>query len=150
MGRHGFPPISPLSAAYTVVKWTADHGRPPRCRECTGSNGLYWYMTYYKTFNETTWAGVLSSVFGLESSLGAPPVVSAPEVRKKKHCYNYPDCQAMIVDEGHHLRFCRRCRPTGHRPVDPAPEPVLTRAQLVRWGVGRSDWDELVEWEGGE
>ena len=147
MGRHGFPPITPLSAAFTIVQWKQEHARPPQCKDCVGSGGLYWWNTYYKTFVCSTWSAVLSIAFDLISG-------QAVLQRSMKRCLNYPECQEWLPHENHSIRICQRCkRAKQHHPTTELDatmlEPAFTRPQLKRWGVGMADWgwENLMEWD---
>lgn len=146
MARHGFPHTTQLSAALTLVAWTQAHGEPPRCRQCTGSGGLLWYTTYYECFGVHTWSAVLSCAFEVAHQASATS-------RRLKPCHNAPACPRLIQDEGPAIRFCGPCRkrnsltPEATTGDSPYETPVLTRAQLDRWGLGRKGWiEDLADW----
>ena len=129
-----------------LVQWREQHGRWPAGRECRPEVGLLWANTYYRVFSAHAWSAVLSGVLDCTSG-----VSSSSAGARLKRCMNAPACSAWIVDEGRHIRLCAACkRPNHHgRGIDPDPEPVLTRAQLTRWGIGQADWRDLTDWEEG-
>lgn len=144
MPRHGYAPITPISAALTLVQWTHLHGRPPLERECCGSNGLHWWPTYYKKFGVSTYSAVLECAFDLASGAWEQP-------RALKRCLNYEVCGTMILDEGRHIRFCATCRQRRNETqreqhvdwMQPAPASGVLR----QWGMGRDGgYTALVDW----
>lgn len=151
MGRHGIPPMTQLSAAVTLAQWTRDHGHPPRCSDCVGNDGLHWFTTYYKTFQASTFSGVLELAASLLSTL-ALSALGGDSTRAMKPCLNAPACPAIIVDEGKHIRFCSACR-RGKQALEAmvnmeACVPLLSRPRLERYGLGRDGWfASEVEWD---
>lgn len=137
-------PITPLSAAWTLLSWTQAHGRPPAWRECSGGDGLLWGTTYCECFHVSTWGSALALANLLVQSAMAPPVT--------KRCANAPECPAWIKDEGKHIRFCARCRTRACAQDNAYQTPAFTRARLEHWGVGRDGWGlrEDIDWHGGQ
>lgn len=150
MARPGFPPMTQFSAAVTLIQWAQDHGRLPRCSDCAGSGGLHWFTTYYKTFQASTFSGVLELAASLLSGVELSSSIG-DRLREMKPCMNAPACPEMIVDEGKHIRFCVGCRKRKQVLAamvnTEALEPLLSRTRLERYGLGRDGWySGLVEW----
>ena len=147
MGRHGMLPVTPFSAAQTLADWTITHGRPPMSTDCRGSGGLMWYTTYYKCFNTSSFSAVLSLAFSLCSPASGPSL--GYPARRMKPCLNAPDCSAVIVDEGRHIRFCSQCRgrQSQRYSVDEyCLLPALASRTLVRLRLDREGWaSELAD-----
>lgn len=133
MGLHGFPPISPLSAAYTLVSWAEMHGRFPMATECRPAQGLHHWNVYYRALHCSTFSGVVSAAIDLVSAaLSAAPV-------KMRTCLG-SDCDARFPDVGPHIRLCPQCRK--HRGMEPAMAGTVRRVELKRWGADLRHWDE--------
>ena len=135
MGLHGFAPISPLSAAYTLVSWADDHGRFPRATECRPAQGLHHWNVYYRTFCCSTFSSVVSCALDIVSAM-----CSAPSV-KMRQCLGV-GCDARFVDQGPSIRLCQRCRKK--RGVEDSPS--IGYDDLRRWGVSVHEWREDVAW----
>ena len=146
MGR---PRLSPLSAALTIATWAQAHGRPPRCTECTGHDGLHWFPTYYEAFALSTWSAILREVRSLTSGYAGSGMGIV--VLTTKPCLNAPECPALIPDEGPGVRLCLPCRLAATRG-GVATEPLFVRQRWRRLGVADvegEDWVEGVDWFGG-
>lgn len=87
----------------------------------------------------------------VSSGVELPAPVSNVQ-RKYKPCMNAPECREIIVDEGKHIRYCRRCRQgQTRREAEVDMEwgaRVFSRAQLERFGIGRDGWfgEDLADW----
>ena len=104
-------PTTLLSAAVTIMQWRVAHdGQWPRYRDSnrTPRDGLYYPTTYYKLFGVGHWSAVLEITQQLCSAGFSGCVISA--LHRMKRCANQPDCQAWIVDEGCHVRYCEGCK----------------------------------------
>lgn len=159
-------PMTALSAAQVIGQWVQTHGHMPVQRECVPANGLIHWWTVYKLFPGSCFSGRISaalSILGL--SVQEPHIclgpdcqvvfLAAPEVRlcprcaarlEKPRCCLGPGCDAVFVTTPE-VRLCPRCRDkAGHQDSFEAAEGRLSRVELRRYGVGISDWEEIMEW----
>ena len=141
-------PLSPLSAALTMVAWVQTHGRPPRCTECVGQEGLHWYATYYDAFALSSWSAILDEASALTQGWCLSGLrVSATAL---KRCLNAPQCSNLIPDEGPGIRFCRACQQAMRQEVA-FIEPLVSPQRWRRWGVHDIEgdsWMDDIDWSG--
>ena len=141
-------PLSPLSAALTMATWAQTHGRPPRCTECVGQEGLHWFATYYDCFALSCWSAILDEA----SALTHGWLLSGefPQTTGLKPCLNAPACSVLIPNEGAHVRLCPACRLAAQR--QPFLQDVgVSRQRWQRWGVydfEGEDWADGIDWGG--
>lgn len=146
MAAPGRVPLSPMSAALTLVAWTQTHGRAPRCTECVGQEGLHWYPTYYDAFALSSWSAILDEARALTSGLGVSLVVTMTPTLKR--CLNAPECPSLIPDEGPAIRLCASCHHESRR-VGVFVEPLVSRQRWRRWGfhdIEGDPWEEGIDW----
>jgi len=129
MGLHGFPPISPLSAATMLVSWAEEHGRFPRATECRPAQGLCHWNVFYRTFHASAFSHVVSAALTLVSAAMAPAVSSTAQ----RQCLR---CDAPFPDEGRHIRLCTRCR----KQNGVASLEHVTRHELRSMGAAVREW----------
>ena len=110
------PPLTPLSAALTLVQWREQHGTWPRAAECVRANGLPHWTTLYRLFpNYPTAIDTASSVAllwqegaqAVASALAATVSLTRPQPTYKP-CMR---CSALIVwVREKPIRHCGACR----------------------------------------
>ena len=140
------PVLSPLSAAVTLAQWTQTHGRPPRCSECTGQEGLHWYPTYYEAFALSTWSAIVDAASTLTQGWGLSG--GSISATPRKRCLNAPECGALIPDEGPAIRLCGPCQQQARHP-GAWVEPLIAPHRWRRWGIKDiegDDWMEQIDW----
>ena len=135
MGLHGFPPISPLSAAHVLVSWADVHGRFPMATECRAVQGLPHWNVFYRTFHCSTFSGILSMAQHLVQT-----TTSAVSV-KMRTCLG-PGCEATFKDEGAHVRMCTQCR----RQAGTDDMSMVGRSELRSLLTKGRDWFDDVAW----
>lgn len=134
MGLHGFPPMSPLSAATMLVSWADEHGRFPRATECRPAQGLCHWNVFYRTFHASTFSHVVSAALTLVSAV----IMPVSSIAAQRQCLR---CDAAFPDEGRHVRLCTACR----KKVGAETTPSVTRSDLRTIGVTVRDWRDEVE-----
>ena len=124
-------PMSPLSAAVLLGVWVQYHGRLPTDRECAASNGLVHWVTIYKLFPGSSFSARVSAALAL-------PGVLASNI-KLRDCLG-TECTVRFFTTPE-TRLCPRCRSAVGQRASTYDEPLLRRASLRQWGVGRADWN---------
>lgn len=121
----GFPAVSPLSAAYVMVRWIAREGREPRKGECSPKNGLLSYMTFYRVLPGEGFSAIVSHALELVPLSSLLSAASAAPVRLR-NCLA-PGCEARFPFEGPHTAFCQACRKRRREPPEGAEIPLPRR-----------------------
>ena len=140
-------PMTVTSAAAQLASWVAGHGRLPTDQECVPANGLPHWKTIYLRFPGPRFSARLSAILagGLPSSAGHGIAVSmCPGSQRLLPCLICevpfsvdPACRTCPV-----CKKLKRQRPDAVITLD--EEPILTQAQMRRYGIGQADWDMEV------
>lgn len=153
MGRRGFQPTSPVSAAHELVTWIETERRWPEIRECVPANGLHYASFYYKIFQSSCFSHAIRKAFDMMhtsvSSLATTDLLVKRERPFEKKCLG--ECGRMIRNEGPHIRFCRNCRIAMSRRHDndndeTYAEPYIQRSTLQRLGIRIGGWEDMIDW----
>lgn len=158
MGLRGFAPTTPLSAAMTLANWIATKGRPPTFRECSAGNSLNHPDFYYRKFQTSSFASAITAALDMVRN---PPILSTSAspvsaivgqtsavARRYKKCLG--DCGHMILDEGHHVRFCMSCRKEINRRERNGDaldiEYPLSRRTLRKVSFDLGGFEDMIQW----
>lgn len=144
MATPGFKPTSPLSAALTLVQWTATHGREPSWEDCKPPKpGLLSIMTYHRHLPGSTFSAVVSAAFELVSSMGT--YFLAPAVPKMRTCLGH-GCGTRFLFQGPHIGFCHTCRQKRrHLQEEWYDEQFVSGVQVRQLGIERIPLSDLME-----
>lgn len=140
---------TPLSAALTLVSWIQTNKRFPSPRECRASTvGIHW-TTLYNVLPGSSFSAMVSAALDIAGMCltGKEEPFLSPEIPQVKirRCLG-AHCDATFPDQGAHVRFCERCRKRISDSVVEEPDPLVTRADMRRFGIGMADWDDIMEW----
>ena len=107
MPATGVPPISPYSAALTIVQWIQQHGREPHKYECRPANGLLSYMTYYRHFHGAGFSAIVSHAIDVVATYQPPfpPQNNTPRTAVRCLC-----CDTFFASDSRAVRICRSCK----------------------------------------
>ncbi len=135
--KHGFAPISPLSAALTILEWSKIQGRMPKASELHlgySSGLLFTRKTYMRAFRVSSHQQLISAVIDLTSGLTWYTCLRL-------------ECSNRFPKEDAGIRFCPACRKKP-RPSDDTGLGYgsVSRTQLRRWGADLGDWSEYMDW----
>ena len=133
-------PMTVTSAAVQLASWVVDHGRLPTEQECVPANGLPHWKTIYLRFPGPRFSARLSAILvgGLPSAHNGIAVSTCPGNQRLLPCLI---CDVPFsVDPA--CRTCPVCKKLKRQRPD--EEPILTQAQMRRYGIGQADWDMEV------
>ena len=139
-------PMTVTSAAVQLASLVAGHGRLPTEQECVPANGLPHWKTIYLRFPGPRFSARLSAILteGLPSAHNGIAVSTCLGSQRLLPCLI---CEGPFsVDLA--CRTCPVCKKLKRQRLDAVTTvddaPMLTPAQLRRYGIGQADWDMEV------